>query len=156
MAFNVKLFDKMVKHVIEVPDRLAMEWPVKVANEKGVVEDYIVGTQTKNGNFAKVILHPPCKTTACAAGWTVLLGESGRMRDKVKKWDDNDWDNVSETAAELLGVEETILDDKLFHVDGWPEKYKLAWQKTRKPSVRAAIFAERAAQFRAWALEEGL
>lgn len=157
MAFNVKLFDKMVAHVVAVPDRLAMEWPVKTADENGTVKDYITGTlDTKTQNYKQVVLHPPCKTAGCAAGWTVLLGESGRFRDKVKKWDDVAWTDVSRAAADLLGIERNVLEEKFFHVDDWPVIYKTRWQKARKPSDRVAIFAERAAQFRAWALEEGL
>jgi hypothetical protein len=157
MAFNVKLFDKMVAHVVAVPDRLAMEWSVTVADKNGIVQDYIVGTYNpKTSNYKQVALHPPCKTAGCAAGWTVLLGEPGRFRDKVKKWGDVAWTDVSEAAAYLLGLERSILEDKFFHVDDWPEPYKSKWKKARKPSDRVAIFAERAAQFRAWALEEEL
>jgi len=148
MSFNVKLFDKVVKHVVEVPDRLAMGVPVEKINEDGCVVDYTIGKTVE--------VRPPCGTAGCFGGWTVLLGEPGRMRDKVNKWSAKGWMSVSKVAANLLGIEEGILDDKLFHVYKWPEKYGKAWKKARKPSDRVAIFAERAAQFRAWALEEGL
>lgn len=150
MSFNVKLFDKMVAHVVAVPDRLIMNLPIQSVNSEGLVRDWL-GDGDKS-----VYVKPPCGTAGCAGGWTVLLGEPGRMRDKFKKWNEADWENVSARAAYLLGVDEDILDAKLFHVHKWPEKYSKAWKKARKPSDRVAIFAERAAQFRAWALEEGL
>lgn len=148
MSFNVKLFDKVVKHILEVPDRLAMGLPIEKADSDGIVADYNMGKTVE--------VRPPCGTAACFGGWTVLLGEPGRMRDKVNKWADVGWFSVSENASSLLGIDKDTLSNKLFYIDRWPEKYINAWKRTKIAKERAAIFAERAAQFRAWALEERL
>lgn len=150
MSFNVKLFDKVVKHILEVPDRLAMGIPV--AKGKNIVdENHNYETDSHNS----VVLQPPCGTAGCFGGWTVLLGSPGRMRDKVSEWNDVGWNEVKENASDLLGLDYGNLR-RLFHVEHWPQDFQDDWFRTKKPAVRAKILAERAAQFRAWALEEGL
>lgn len=128
--FNEKLYDKMVKHIAEEKERFDMLVPVELANEQGKVVVYDFGNQ--------YTLKPPCGTVACAAGWAVLLGEPGRIRDKAKKWAKKDWDGVFSKARRLLGItgDEAY---KLFHHKNWDYEYRQAYENATTSLQRQQV-----------------
>jgi hypothetical protein len=131
-----------------------MGFPIVIAKPNCKIKDYIYGVGSNCDNIGYFV-DPPCGTAGCFGGWTVLIGSPGRMRDKIKLWNDVEWKSVSTTAAELLGLEMTAVE-KIFHVESWPINFQNAFAKAKTTEKRAKIAAARFRQFREWALEEGL
>jgi len=107
---NIELRNKVIERILEHPEEL---------------------------NMSRWIDHFGCCTTACFAGWTVIVGDG--FQDANRAFSEG---TIGKRAVELLGI--TAQEAKsLFNTNEWPrsiwEEYQIASQKEK-----AEIVAERA------------
>lgn len=93
---NVRLLRKIQKHILEEPKRFWMGW---------WKEDSIPGHKPA-----------PCGTTACIAGWAVILSNEPEKAGAP-----------SIRARVLLGLDPD--DMTLFFSDAWPEPYRTLYER---------------------------
>jgi len=72
MELNIKLFNKVIEHILEEPKRLRQNCWIEKKRLNKRNFDMVVGL----GSGAK---EPPCGTVACVAGWASQL--SSKRRD---------------------------------------------------------------------------
>lgn len=106
---NKKLIRKIIKHIEAEPKRLNMnEWAMKDSSRSG----------------------PPCGTTACVAGWALLLDKPAAERRKIMAMDDDKFEralfgrtsNILQMGAKKLGIDAGGAW-KVFFSDQWPEPF---------------------------------
>jgi hypothetical protein len=96
MAINVELLARVRAHILEDERRIEMSRYARRAY----------------GRTA-----PPCGTTACIAGWAVILTDG-----LPKRITDDYYASVKPRAINLLGLSEDEAD-RLFFVMGWPRAF---------------------------------
>jgi len=91
----------------------------------------------------------PCGTTACIAGWAVLLDAKDQGFEITKDWYQSLKSNVEQLASGLLGLdysEETeegkINSDTVFYVTDWPDDFKWRYKSATSQEKRAHIAAK--------------
>lgn len=129
---NVRLLRRVAKHIAAEPNRLVMaDWIVlKADSGMDKVKDW--------GEFSHRF--PPCNTTGCIAGWTVLL------REKVAKssFAVSDSQNISCRAQALLGLNG---DQSMRLFGAWPYKFQGPYEKAKSAAKRARIAVARIEHF---------
>lgn len=118
---NVRLLRKIQGHILEEPKRFIMADVIDRAQPGERVEDYGL-------EWAM----PKCGTTACIAGWALLLS--------------NSYSYDMHQAAGLLGLEYDA-SDTLFYVGGWPPNYQTQWGAAKTPRMRARVAVRRIDHF---------
>lgn len=116
---NVRLLNKIKKHILEEPNRLAMGTWIERGKPGKELE-------TNDGGYQKFA---KCGTAACIAGWACLLSK--------------DYKNgypVQEFAAEVLDIE---YPERLFYVDYWPDVFADGYQDATSPRQRAKVAGQR-------------
>jgi hypothetical protein len=88
MKLNVKLLNRIKKHLLEEPKRYYQGWWAERVNEM---------------NFKGEQGPPACNTQACIAGWAVLLeNPKNKWSNLIKKEDDTGY--FFNKAQKLLGL----------------------------------------------------
>lgn len=98
---NVELLRKVKEHILDEPQRLDMS---------------MFGQRTE-GEMA-----PPCGTTACIAGWAVILSDPKLFTVDIEEFDDV-LSDAYKTGRELLRITPGQAR-RLFFVGGWPLTFK--------------------------------
>lgn len=104
---------EMLDHIERYPDSHNQNWWIMG-----------VGNPPKGRDAAQVL--NSCRSTACAAGWTVLLA-GGVLRDSRATMPDGRKVTIPDEAASLLGLDDVEADD-------------LFWQARDLAEVRKAVF----------------
>lgn len=136
MSLNVRLLNKVKKHILEEPLRLRMSSWLRIATKasqkqqrfgpRGEFTDYgEPNTQT----------FPACKTIGCIAGWTVLLGLPADQAKNISPDDD-----IEEIAVRLLNMDYSDMCS-LFYVGDWPDHLHQAYIAAKTPIERAKLVA---------------
>jgi len=125
---NVELLRKVKRHILDEPRRLVMgSWVLNRASGK---------TYYEHGHLVQF---PKCGTVACIAGWTSILGGA----TKVKEIDGY----PPFVAADLLGIEDRGMANRLFHLPRWPSDFRADYAKARGQEERAEVAAKRIDHF---------
>lgn len=74
---------------------------------------------------------PPCGTTACIAGWALILSGK-RLRPLV---------NYTEQGQKILGLTQTEAQ-KLFMVDRWPEEFQKEYDEDAESCLSSGVPSE--------------
>jgi hypothetical protein len=114
---NKTLLNKVKKHILEEPYRLAMTtWMCNLP----------AGTEMHLGGWGEVrTTVPKCGTVGCIAGWITMIA----YPDKVKRAEIENLYGINIAAKRALGISELSvyyggIPFELFYVDRWPEPYK--------------------------------
>lgn len=117
---NVELLQRVKAQILAEPNRFDMSSWMLDENDNDIYT-----TQ----------LFQECGSTACIAGWLVLLGS-----DRVVRGEE-----MADVAAELLGVDVRVAETLFYHYE-WEEKlkerYEFALNVTESKTDRAKIAAE--------------
>ena len=123
MALNVRLLRRIQRHILAEPGRLDMSsWAQDVSSRASA---------------------PSCGTTACIAGWAVILTEASKrkIRNLTKQLpyeivpDNYTFDE--DAAARLLGFDSENGAPSLFLVAKWPLRIRARYETGRTPAARA-------------------
>lgn len=117
---NVKLLRKVIKHISGESRRLEMA----VFGEK-------VDPSEPDS--------PPCGTTACIAGWSMILSGKYKLTEKGFPYDDS-------AATELLGID-GYQANRLFYVGEWPKKFRDRHDTAKTPRGRSSAAVARIESF---------
>lgn len=118
---NIELLQKVKKHILEEPKRLAMiHWTLR-----GLPGQFL--TSEGWGEIGERVF-PPCGTVGCIAGWTCML--SGMAS------------GTRSSAEELLEISR-FESDSLFMVEDWPEPIRTQYMHATTPELRAKLAAKR-------------
>jgi hypothetical protein len=129
---NTKLLRRVAKHIAEEPRRLVMaQWVV-------LKKDYRSEKIYDWGEFSHKF--PPCNTTGCIAGWTVLLKE----KVESSSFAVSDSQRIAKRAEALLGLDENQ-SYRLF--GGWPQEFQRPYEMARSAAKRAKIAVARIEHF---------
>lgn len=128
MKLNVKLLEKVKKHIKKEPRRLNMsEW-----NQVAVPGRYI-NTDAEKGFFSRLKLTkrtaPPCGTVGCIAGWATMLSGVSEIP-------------IDDAAIELLGINEEAAQE-LFFMGSWPRPFRILYRAAKSSRERASITCKR-------------
>lgn len=124
---NVKLLQKVKKHILAEPSRLRMagySWIVKPGT-------FLEPTGYCN-DLGQIV--PKCGAVGCIAGWATGLG-GGDMEHAN-----------CETGARHLGLD-VEFGDRLFFVSRWPNSFSLRYLKAETLEEKAKITAGRIDHF---------
>lgn len=73
----VQKLQEVRDHILEEPNRLTMRnWSVRGSNNIDYIDGYNgeAYEQAYNGDYTNIVmLHPPCGTSGCIAGWLCML-----------------------------------------------------------------------------------
>lgn len=128
----VRLLRRVKKHILEEPRRLDMS-------------DWVETSKVS-----------PCGTTACIAGWTLLLKLPPKERRAVLVEPDayvkRDMLTAGERAMFLEHAENALELDRcqsmrLFYDDNWPKGFDRAFDKACSRKARAQVTADRIEHF---------
>jgi hypothetical protein len=117
MPVNKKHLLKIKQHILEEPNRLAMDnW----------IQKHEPGTCISD-SYSLVIeqIVPSCGTTGCLAGWSALL----------RGLDESCFDKYLE--AHFLGIPSSI-----FFVDNWPNPYRDMYQESISTLEKALVLGK--------------
>lgn len=118
---NIKLLEKVKKHILEEPRRLNMSSGIKKVQKRKV----------------------PCGTIGCIAGWSVLLSKSLLELTKDLEIDEEKgWMPIEQDAQELLGISD-LQKGNLFYLHNWPSKFQLTYKRAKTANGRARATAKR-------------
>ena len=129
---NVRLLRRVAKHIAEEPNRLVMaHWVV-------FKKDYRAPKVPDWGEYSHKF--PPCNTSACIAGWSVLL------REKVPEssFAVSDTQDLQSRAQALLGLDG---DQSMRLFGAWPYEFQGPYEKARSAAKRAKIAVARIEHF---------
>ena len=123
---NVRLLRRVAKHISEEPLRLDMERIVRRGDD-------IKGTP------------PPCGTTACIAGWAILLAK----KKDISGYSDNHFPIIAGRPWDVTDARYLIggMTTYLFFVGSWPRNFSEAYRKALTPRERADVAVARIEHF---------
>ena len=127
---NVKLLRKVARHILAEPKRY---------DQNTIIRTGEPGEGYKDTKF------PPCGTVACIGGWITLLAYKRRPRSLESL--------NFKRLAKIVGVKYEQIDKLCSYVwndnedDGWPEKFRVAYERATTPRQRARIAANRIEHF---------
>ena len=135
---NVELLKKVKQQILEEPNRLSMH--IEITQDEEEFYDVLDGYTKEKVDEPNVALHPPCGTTACIAGWAVILSHPELKPKDV-------WRNytISSEAAWLLEITYPQMS-KLYYTYNWPVQFREAF-KTTDIKKRAEVAAARIDHF---------
>lgn len=129
---NIELLQRVKQYILEEPNRLVMSQEVKLK------EDGFTDPLDGYESIERVILNPPCGTTACIAGWCTILGQNITPEDARRR-------NCKSAAQELLELDRFTIN-RLYYTTQWPEQFYDAF-KTTNIRKRAEVCAARIDHF---------
>jgi hypothetical protein len=154
-----KILRRVIASILEEPTRLDMgSWGE--FHDPNWRRDNACSIQVGEDKYVEQKL-PPCRTTACIAGHSVLqtraginfLKEEGKYVKRADGLIDVDFPcNTDEQAQQILGINKRQAQDLFFLPDwvsegGWPAKFAARYRKARTAKGRAKITADRIEYF---------
>lgn len=126
---NTELLERVKQHILEEPKRFDMHSFV-----------------TRVSTHAPEEIRPACGTTACIAGWAILLDRADRGEAVPRRISSAFYYSVEFRAMELLSLTEKQRRS-LFYVSSWPQEFRRTFNLARTLSERAEIAARRIDRF---------
>ena len=119
-----QLLRKIKKHIMEEPKRFMMGWWI---HKKEELKDF--PHMLDRDLHDKPIVFPKCNTTACIAGWAVLLHDGMEARNLSDI-------EIHHRAVEILGPK---VSAELFGQYNWPENLCTAFDDAKTKRGKAKI-----------------
>lgn len=138
---NKRLFNRIKKHILAMPERLRMDhWQIvakpgrfiDMNNDPKLSEKDQAYTNYGEPDTVQV---PKCGTIGCIAGWACFLSNKRPRAGRVQP-----------TAEKLLGIG-GLQSDSLFLVDEWPSKESSKYENAATQRQRAALVVKRIDNF---------
>lgn len=122
---NVRLLRRIQKHILEEPRRFFMSGLLLRIKSKAQ------WMHEKQRSFDMASTPPSCGTTACIAGWALVLTDNEKTRA-----------NRLSKAAELLGIHPNNTGP-LFLSECWPSPFSLRYANAKTPKQRVKVAVTR-------------
>lgn len=135
---NIDLLLKVKARILQAPSQFVMN--TSYANTHTNREQHTIFGKAPSDDIDRDTIEN-CGTAACIAGWAVAISRDTNPKSMLDQFGDL-WDLVQSTAADKLELDSEQCD-KLFHISGWPRKFRERWYDATTLEQRALVAADR-------------
>lgn len=139
---NIDLLLKVKARILAAPSQFVMN--ISYANPHTIRDQRSLFGKAPSDDIDRDTIEN-CGTAACIAGWAVAITRDANPKSMWDQYDDL-WDPVQSIAAAELGLEPRQCGN-LFHISGWPRKFRERWYDATTLEHRALIAADRIDHF---------